>query len=176
MRPRTSRFGRSTSFCIAASCAAIATFAIAAWAADDWRAARYLLFYVAPLVAFGPWWLLDRSDVRSTLARGQIAIDVAVVLLSLARMFGGSVVPLSGHALFLTHAAITTRRMALRCIAVGLLGITAWFKLIIWSDSRTLIVGAVLGGASGGAWILLARKGGHGSEHSSAERHSIAQR
>lgn len=129
----------------------MAACGVAALIAGDWRATRYLLLYVAPLIAFAPWWAFDRSTGYRELSRAQLATDVTVALLAAVRLLVGSGVPVSGHALLLTHATITLNHRTYRYSALALLVVTTWFKVVIWDDPRTLIAGVALGCASGGA-------------------------
>lgn len=76
---------------------------------DSWAAARFLTLYVAPLLLAAPLWARER--LRALGAAGstrwwRIALDAAVVLLSIARFVVGEVLPFSGHMLFLTYTGL----------------------------------------------------------------------
>jgi hypothetical protein len=125
---------------------------------EDWPARRFLLFYLAPLFAIGPLWVrlrLGDTSRRFDLIAG---IDAAVFVFSVARFLSGTLLPFSGHMLFLTYSAIVTNRPSYRIIALLLLCVTTWFKLALWRDQASWGIGLVLGFILGVAALLLERE------------------
>lgn len=124
-----------------------AAFALASLAAvpfvESWAERRYVTLYLAPLFAVFGWWARARMRDADAASPGRIVVDAVVVALAAAR-FAGGFLPLSGHMLFLTHAAGTTRG-ALRLAAVALLLETTWFKLMIWRDPASWGLGLAAG-------------------------------
>ena len=61
------------------------------------------------------------------------------------------IIPFSGHAIILTfyliHYLITIEKKYQLRILIGIivLGITVWYKVFIWNDPLTLILGAIIG-------------------------------
>src|SRR5690349_11734057 len=66
----------------------------------SWPAARFLAFYVAPLLLAVPLWLAERLR-EGRPGREVWGIDIVVVSLSLLRFVVGPLIPMSGHMLFL---------------------------------------------------------------------------
>jgi hypothetical protein len=103
----------------------------------------FLLYYFTPIgipfVAF----LFDRAERSAISSPAAWIMDLAVVLLSLTRALAP--VPLiSGHALFLSYALLTSRSKIARLTALAVLLQVIYLK-ILWRDA-TVIGGIVLGG------------------------------
>jgi hypothetical protein len=102
-----------------------------------WRASflAYNLPIALPFAAF----FVDRWQGWPRLQ----ALDVLVIVLALARVV--SPFPYaSGHVLFMTYAALTARGWALRWLAiVTLLGALA-YKLLVWHDTVSPLLGLAL--------------------------------
>ena len=116
-------------------------FAAAALVVDDWRARRFLLAYVAPFFVAFPLWL--RTRLARPWGGREMAVDGAVSLLGALR-FPGSFLPFSGHTLFFVYSLLSTRAAWYRVLVLLLLAETAYFKLLVWSDPRSFILGIVL--------------------------------
>ena len=115
--------------------------AAAALVADNWRARRFLLAYVAPFFVAFPLWF--RTRMARPWGGREMAVDGAVSLLGAVRMTG-SFLPFSGHTLFYLYSLLTTRTAWYRVLAALLLIETAYFKLLLWSDPRSFTLGIVL--------------------------------
>lgn len=120
-----------------------AVTALAALGVEDWRLQRYLVFYLAPILGAFPLWLRARLLARDEWPRAAVAVDAGVVSLATLRFMGGFL-PMSGHMLFFTHSALTTRG-AYRWLALGLAVETTYFKLALWSDPWSWGLGIALG-------------------------------
>jgi hypothetical protein len=129
-----------------AICALSAIYALAAW--GSWPAARFLLAYVAPMCSAVPWWARERlravAQAPGTTA-GRLMLDTAVVGLAIARFGIGELLPFSGHMLFLGYSLLTTSARGYRLAALALLIETTIFKLVVWQDIRSWVIGLVLG-------------------------------
>ncbi len=103
----------------------------------------FLLYYFVPIaVPFGAF-LFDRFSNRNRLTRRQLWVDAPLLVLALLR--SGLPIPLiSGHALFLSYALLTTRTWVARVAALLVLIEVAYIKIFIWRDV-TLVGGLVLG-------------------------------
>ena len=110
---------------------------------EGWAARRYLLLYLAPLFAACGWWARGRLRDPGAAAPGRLAADAAVLAVAAVRM-AGAYVPLSGHMMFLTHAAGTARG-PVRLLALAMLLETTWFKLVVWRDPASWALGLAAG-------------------------------
>jgi hypothetical protein len=129
---------------------------------DDWSAQRFLLVYVAPLFLFGAMWARDRLAVLDTLAPSVVALDALVFAAGALRIAGGwGVLPYSGHMLFLSYAAATPGRPGLRLAALALIAMTTWFKLVLWHDPRSWLLGLVAGLALAVLRSVVTRRADH---------------
>lgn len=114
----------------------------------------FLLYYFVPIGVPFVAFLFDRAERRATLMRGQWLVDVPLVALALTR----AVVPvplISGHALFLAYAMLTTRSRVARWTAAAILLQVAYIKIVLWHDP-TVFGGALLGAAAAWAFGRLA--------------------
>lgn len=131
-------------------------FAAAALVVDGWAARRFLLLYAAPFfVAFFVWARLWMDRVGRD-APGALAVDAAAVALGAVR-FAGPFVPFSGHMLFFTYSALTTRSPGYLLLVLALAAETTWFKLALWRDPRSWGLGIAVGAALAAVRIFLQR-------------------
>lgn len=105
--------------------------------------------YVAPMLAAVPFWARLRLAAVERIPIAARVFDVVVFFAALLRFIEIGGIPASGHTLFLTHAFVTVRDWRWRVIAVALLAMTTWFKLALWHDVRSWIVGIAAGLATG---------------------------
>ena len=103
----------------------------------------FLLYYFTPIgipfVAF----LFDRAEHYKSASPISWAVDVAVLIPALARVF----VPLplvSGHALFLTYCLLAAQSAVARLTAFLALLQVAYLKIFVTHD--TALIGGILGG------------------------------
>ncbi len=114
----------------------------------DWPTQRFLLFYMAPLFAFGAVWARATLSTMDDVDPRVVLVDGLAFVAGAIRAGGGwGILPYSGHMLFLTFVALTTDDRRFRWTAVALLAITSWFKLMLWHDWRSWSLGVVLGAA-----------------------------
>jgi hypothetical protein len=107
--------------------------------------ARFWALYVTPLFLVAPLWARHRLGAAARLGGAVLLLDAGVIALSLARFLASGFFPFSGHMLFLTYAGLTTRAAAYRWLALLLLVETTLFKLWLWRDPRSWILGLLLG-------------------------------
>ncbi len=118
----------------------------------------HFLSYNVPIAVPFVGFLFDRALVylgRPGKHAASFSLDGILVALALWR----AVFPLpviSGHALFLTYALITTRSAWAKIPAVVVLAEVAYFKIFLWHDV-TLLGGALVGMAAALAWRTLER-------------------
>ena len=103
----------------------------------------FLLYYFTPIgipfVAF----LFDRAERRAFASKAAWRIDAVILGLSLARSV--ILIPIiSGHALFLTYALLTSQSKVARITALLVLLEVAYLKIFVWRDP-TLIGGVIVG-------------------------------
>ncbi|HEY9087727.1 MAG TPA: hypothetical protein VIO36_06125 [Anaerolineaceae bacterium] len=118
------------------------------------------LSYTLPIAVPFTGFLFDRA--LAYLGRPErrigprMGLDAGLVLLALWRAVYP--VPLvSGHALFLTYALLSTRSLWVQIPTVVVLAEVAYFKIFLWHDP-TIFGGALVGGAAALAWNWLARE------------------
>ena len=118
-------------------------FAIAVASLFQGEPRRYLLFYFVPVAVPFVACVFDRAERRGALHTRHWAIDVPVLGLALTRIVVA--VPfVSGHALFLTYALLTTRAWVARGTAFLVLLQVAYLKIAVWHDAG-LFGGIALG-------------------------------
>jgi hypothetical protein len=83
-------------------------------------------------------------------------VDVLAVVLGAVR-FAGALVPWSGHMLFFTYSALTTRSAPYALLALALTAETTWFKLVLWRDFASWSLGLAAGAALAAVRILIHR-------------------
>ena len=124
-----------------AGSASWALYAIVRFPPD--KAALNLVYFV-PIVFPFVTFLLERArSIRDT-PSWSYAPDSIVVVLAMWRVIG-DVPLLSGHALFLSYAALTCRTRITRFAAILVLLETAWLKLTVWHEPASLGSGVALG-------------------------------
>jgi hypothetical protein len=129
---------------VAGSTAATGAIALAALPfVEGWAQRGHLALYLAPLFAAVGWWAHTRLRDLAASSPARVAVDAAVVAAAAMR-FAGDFPPISGHMLFLTHAAATGRG-GVRLLAPGILLETTWFKLTIWDGPRSCAPGPAVG-------------------------------
>jgi hypothetical protein len=100
----------------------------------------YTLPIIVPFVAF----LFDRAARFWEAGWFELAIDGAVVVISILRAMG--VVPfVSGHVLFLTYAIARPGSRLTRITALIVLLQVFYLKLFVWHDPVTPVTGIMLG-------------------------------
>ena len=102
------------------------------------------LVYHVPIVFPFVTFLLERVRSIRHAPSWSFGPDSIVVLLAMWRIIG-DVPLLSGHALFLSYAALTCRTRITRLAALLVLLETLWLKLFVWHDAATLGFGLALG-------------------------------
>lgn len=114
-----------------------------------------LLFYFVPISVPFVAYLFDRAEQWQSLTYSQLAIEIPIILLALSRAVVA--VPLiSGHALFLSYALLTTRSWVAKLTAFVVLGQVAGLKILRWRDV-TFIGGVTLGLLAALAFYYYAR-------------------
>ena len=117
--------------------------------------ATFLAVYAAPMFLAAPLWWRGRLNAAAPVQ----AIDAAVTLLAFARFVIGDVLPFSGHMLFLSYsAAAGPVARGYRLLAFVLIAETTLFKLWIWRDPRSWVLGLALGLAGAALARLVGRR------------------
>lgn len=100
----------------------------------------YVVPIVIPFIAF----LFDRAEGFRQSTRLRTIVDVLVVVTAMWRVFG-NVPYVSGHALFLTYALLSSRSRVAQ-VTAGLVMIeVAYLKYFVWHDWVTPTCGIMLG-------------------------------
>lgn len=142
--PKTLIFHPVTVLLVALSAAAI--FAVVSYVTFTGDLRDLLVYYFAPIGVPFIAYLFDRAQHWREF---QWWIDVPAVILSFMR----ALLPIpfiSGHALFLTYALLTTQTRVARWTAVVVLIQVAAIKIVVWHDA-TLLGGILLGILA--AWV-----------------------
>jgi len=116
----------------------------------DGEPQSYRLWYYTPAAALAGAFIAERLRTRN-IGRPALAIDILMALLCLARPLTGQP-PVSGHAWFAVHALLTMEGVPSRCLAVLVLVITLYAKLILWHGDVTFWPGLIAGLLSGVLW------------------------
>lgn len=95
---------------------------------------------VVPFAAF----LFDRAARRRQVTAFQLIIDVLVVGTAIWRVIG-HVPYVSGHALFLTYALLSTRSRVAQIAAAVVMLQVIYLKYIVWGDWITSTIGIAVG-------------------------------
>lgn len=132
-----------TSPALAAASCSVAAFV------HSWSERWFWIVYVAPMLAAVPFWVRLRLAEVERIPTAARVLDGVVFLTAFLRFVQIGGVPASGHTLFLTHAVVTVRDLRWRVVALALLAMTTWFKLALWHDPRSWIVGIAAGLATG---------------------------
>jgi hypothetical protein len=126
------------------------TTAVYAVLFHDGDAARYRLWYYTPAAALAGAFIAQRLDRRNLQGR-TLAVDIVVAMLCLARPLTGQP-PVSGHAWFAIHALLTLEGKFFKLLAVLMLALTLYAKLVLWHGDVTLWPGLAAGLLSGWLW------------------------
>jgi hypothetical protein len=103
----------------------------------------FLLYYFTPIGIPFVVFLFDRAERRAFASKAAWKIDAIILGLSLIRSV--ILIPIvSGHALFLTYALLTSQSKLARITALLVLVEVAYLKIFIWRDP-TLIGGILVG-------------------------------
>jgi hypothetical protein len=127
-------------------------FVAGAWAyaeTGSWGSVRFFVLYAAPLFLAAPLWMRSRVCVIAQLSNFALVMDVVVFVASVARFAAAEIFPFSGHMLFLTYTLLTARARWYAWLAVALIAETSFFKLVLWRDQRSWMIGLVLGAVIG---------------------------
>ncbi|MGC4033914.1 MAG: hypothetical protein QM754_19710 [Tepidisphaeraceae bacterium] len=119
----------------------------------------YVAVYHAP--AIGGFLLCVAYRLRSARRYGVLPglLDAAVIVLCSLRMTA-PLVPMSGHMLLFVYAVVTTPGRLFRCVMVGLIVETTYFKLVLWGDVSSWMWGVLSGVAMGWMyWQFLSAEG-----------------
>lgn len=101
-------------------------------------------FYVTPIVVPFVAFLFDRAARRRHATAFQLILDVLVVGTSMLRAIG-HVPYISGHALFLTYALLSTRSRVAQATAALVMLQVIYLKYVVWGDWITSTSGIALG-------------------------------
>ncbi|HVE16490.1 MAG TPA: hypothetical protein VNB29_07125 [Chthoniobacterales bacterium] len=125
---------------------AVATvlFAIPVYLVSPPSSREFNLCYMLPIVIPFGMFLFDRHRSAASLTRASLLVDSLVIGMSLVRIFI-SVPYISGHALFLSYAILTTARIWPRLVAGVGLWYTAYDKLSNFGNLWELLGGMLLG-------------------------------
>ena len=127
-------------------------FVAGAWAYQEtgsWGSVRFFVFYAAPLFLAAPLWMRSRVCAITQLSSLALVMDVVVFVASVARFAASAIFPFSGHMLFLTYTLLTARARWYGWLAAALIIETSFFKLVLWHDQRSWMIGLVLGAVAG---------------------------
>lgn len=123
---------------------ATAVFALLVYIIFDGDRRLYVLYYSAPIGIPFVCFVFDRAERYKTTPTALWVVDVAVLLPALTR----ALVPIpliSGHALFLSFALLTSRSKVARLTASLIMLQVAFMKIFLWHDV-TIVGGVLLGG------------------------------
>jgi hypothetical protein len=112
---------------------------------EDWKIQQFLWFYIAPIFFVFSLWAQYRLLEIHRLSRGQFVVDGLVVVLSIVRSVPNSILPYSGHALFLCYSGIVQTTWFYRLVAALLLLETTYFKWFVSNNPLSWILGITLG-------------------------------
>lgn len=102
-------------------------------------------YYVVPIVIPFIAFLLDRAeDFRRKEMRIKLICDALVMLTAMWRVIG-DVPYVSGHALFLTYAVLSSRSRVARLTAAVVMAEVIYLKFLFWHDWLTPTSGILIG-------------------------------
>jgi hypothetical protein len=116
----------------------------------------FSLLYNGPLVVLAAFWLLCRKQEYQSRQSLKMVLDILIAGIAISRFYG-SLIPPSGHALFLTYSLITVSNRYYRIAALMMLLVTIALK-ISWGDYQLWAYGTLLGVVIGTIWICIAYK------------------
>lgn len=118
----------------------------------DFLTLRYATYYVAPMTFLAPLWVCARLAELPGVSQRRLALDALAFTIAATRSVPVvTLIPLSGHALFLSYTALTTRDRRYAALAFAGLAGTTWIKLVEWGDPYTWAIGLAIG--LGLAWL-----------------------
>lgn len=110
----------------------------------DATSLAYAIYYVAPMTGLAPLWLRCRLGQLSDASASRVLLDALVLVLSATRSVPWiTLLPFSGHALFLVYTLATTPDRLYRALAMAVLAETTFLKLVVWHDPTSWSVGLV---------------------------------
>ena len=101
-------------------------------------------YYVVPIVVPFFAFLFDRAERFYQRTAIQLLVDAAVVLTAMWRVFG-NVPYVSGHALFLSYALLSSRSRVAQITAALVMLEVIYLKFFVWHDWISPTSGIVLG-------------------------------
>ena len=101
-------------------------------------------FYVTPIIVPFAAFLFDRAARHSQISAFELIVDVLVVGTAMLRVIA-HVPYVSGHALFLTYALLSTRSRVAQITAAVVMLQVIYLKYIVWGDWITSTIGIGLG-------------------------------
>lgn len=141
MTRRTFIFHPVTVLIVSILAAAIFAFFITLFFDGDFR--WFLLYYFVPVGIPFVVFLFDRAEGYASVSKVSLAIDLVVLIPALARAFVRLPL-LSGHALFLVYALLTSRSKVARLSAALVLLQVAYLKIFVTHD--TALIGGIIVG------------------------------
>ena len=135
-----------------------AGLALASFYLFEGQQLMHFLSYNVPIAVPFVGFLFDRAPTylgKPGNRASVIVLDMGLVMVALWRAVYP--VPLiSGHALFLTYALLTTRSLWVKIPTIVVLAEVAYFKIFLWHDP-TLFGGALVAVLAALAWWMLTR-------------------
>ena len=118
--------------------------------------ARFVFFYFFPVFVTFFIFVFERLENYRNIHLAQWGIDAVVVAFSVLRAFY-EVPIISGHALFLTFAFITLKRLSSRVLILLVWFQVLYFKLFVLHDP-TFFGGFIFGNIAALLWFLVYRR------------------
>jgi hypothetical protein len=113
----------------------LAAIGVVVWSFNGEREIFYL-YYNVPLVFPFVCYLFDRAERRHQFSRTQWILEVVVIGLALSRAFFPTPF-ISGHALFLSYSALSSRAWLAKISAVAIFLEVIWVKTFLLFDPVT---------------------------------------
>lgn len=135
---------KRTSMLLLSSAVILVFTAVLMWInVDNWLFRQNAILYNLPIALYCFFWLNELSRNRNTIPIYCFLIDICVVVLSITRGYSSfDVLLFSGHALFIVYAGLGWwYNRWLRYGSILILMQVAYWKFIIWNDSRSFIIG-----------------------------------
>ncbi len=132
---------------------ATAVFALLVYIIFDGDRRPYVLYYSAPIGIPFVCFIFDRAERYKTIPKALWIVDVAVLIIALTR----ALVPIpliSGHAIFLSYALLTSYTKVTRITAALIMLQVAYLKIFLWHDV-TILGGVILGSLAAVAYRRL---------------------
>ncbi len=132
---------------------ATAVFAFLVYSIFDGDRRLYVLYYSTPIGIPFVCFIFDRVERYKTIPKGLWVVDLAVLITALTRAL--LPIPLiSGHAIFLSYALLTSHSKVTRITAALIMLQVAYLKIFIWHDV-TILGGVILGSLAASAYRRL---------------------